>query len=235
LDVTVRARKSRAESAEETREDLLAAGVRVLMKAAPTHAFGHVKADAVAAEAGRTVGAFFHHWPTQGEYHHDLVSFVLSPARSATFPLLQERLSAELAGGASANAAIMSTCRYAFELIPRDPQTIVELLIWSRAVLDQEFRQSIAELYLTLDDSFVHMFDNLLAVIGRKIRPPFTMELVNIVIVAIGQSLAIRRLITPSTIPDDLLGLTVLQLIPLFTSALDDDLPASAFVGINAN
>src|SRR5215207_9324243 len=113
--------ENRAAAAEATRQALLDAGVRILCRDPAAHAFGHLKAPRVSSEAGRTIGAFFHHWDSQQDYVNDLVAYVLIELPSMTFDVLDRRGDEVLASGASVNEAILDTCRASLDLVPQDP------------------------------------------------------------------------------------------------------------------
>jgi AcrR family transcriptional regulator len=214
---------NRAAAAEATRQALLDAGVRILCRDPAAHAFGHLKAPQVSGEAGRTIGAFFHHWDTQQAYVDDLVAYVLTELPSTSFDVLDRRGGDVLAGGASVTEAILDACRASLDMIPQDPQTIVELLLWASAPRDDHIRELARAGYDALDDRNQQFFEGFLALTGRKPRPPFTTRAIGIVISNFGQALALRRAITPGALPDDTLGWALLTLLPLLTTTDGDD------------
>src|SRR3954454_16722287 len=71
----------KAEVSAETRAALLDAGAGLLREEPVGSVLSQLTARAVADRAGRTTGAFFHHWRNQEAYHHDLLAYVLEPAR----------------------------------------------------------------------------------------------------------------------------------------------------------
>src|ERR1700722_20473469 len=71
-----------AAASQQTREELLEAGLRLLLRLPASAAFGHLTANKIATEAGRTSGAFFHQWSTLDAYLHDFVAYVLRPERA---------------------------------------------------------------------------------------------------------------------------------------------------------
>src|SRR3954452_7553215 len=71
----------KAEGSDETRAALLDAGAGLLREEPVGSLLSQLTARAVADRAGRTTGAFFHHWRNQEAYHRDLLAYVLEPAR----------------------------------------------------------------------------------------------------------------------------------------------------------
>src|SRR5947207_2528835 len=126
-------RSRRRTSPDDTRRDLLEAGLRLLAEDPAASAFGHLKAGRVAAEAGRTSGAFFHHWPSQDDYVLDLIDYAFQPEQSATLGVVQQALERSLTAETSAGAALFAVCRAALGSLPNEPQTAIEFLMWKRA------------------------------------------------------------------------------------------------------
>lgn len=215
--------RQRRRSPEETRAALLAAGLEILAADPAEHAFGHLKAARVAAAAGRTQGAFFHHWSTQADYVFDLVDYAFAPERSTTLGVVEESFAAALTTGATLRDAIVGACAAALEAIPSDPQTVIEFLIWKRAVTDREFGGWLLERYRRLDRVHSPMFAQLLALARRRPRPPLTEETLPAVLPALMQSLSIRALVEPSDSAGQLTASVVLVVLPLLTAADDDD------------
>src|SRR4051812_145767 len=74
-------RPTKAEAGAETRASLLEAGAALLREQPVGDVLTQVKARRVAERAGRTIGAFYHHWDTQDAYQRDLLAYVLDPDR----------------------------------------------------------------------------------------------------------------------------------------------------------
>jgi AcrR family transcriptional regulator len=222
-------RARRRTSPEETRRDLLEAGLRLLAEDPAANAFGHLKAGRVAAEAGRTSGAFFHHWASQHDYVLDLIDYAFQPEQSATLGAVQRALERSLTAEESAGAALLAVCRAALESLPKEPQTAIEFLMWKRASADEEFGQWVHERYRSLDAAGAPLFGRLLELTGRRIRAPFTVESAAALVTAVAHGLLLRHLVDDGTYPPDILGWVVIALLPLLTAA-DDDLGAGAVV-----
>src|SRR4051794_4788041 len=88
-------------ASEQTREELLHAGLRLLLELPASSAFGHLTAAKIAAEAGRTTGAFFHQWATLDSYLADFVAYIMRPELSVDLQGTAERLLENLGHGQS--------------------------------------------------------------------------------------------------------------------------------------
>jgi AcrR family transcriptional regulator len=223
--------KTAAEIASRrTRDELLAAGHRLLVEAPAATAFGHLTANRVATAAGRTTGAFFHQWPTIEDYLQDLLAFVMHPDRSVALRSASEAIAAELAAGHPFTDAIIAACRDTVQVTTRDPQTIVELLAWVRSLHDEPFRIQFARLYPGLDADATAVFSALIQLLGREPREPFTVETIAAICTAIAQGLASREALTPGFYPRDVYAWLILSITPLMTRALEDTRTAGKFV-----
>lgn len=217
-------------ASRQTRAELLEAGLHLLSTKPATAALGHLTVASITAEAGRTSGAFFHQWPTLDAYIHDLIGYVLRPERSVNLWQTVERLSVALAGGATFVRALAEAGRDVPERSADDPQTIIELLMWNRALHDEPFRAVVARHYASLDAGAAPAYGELMRMLGRAPRPPFTAESIGAICTAIAQGLALRASLTPGRYPEQIFGWLVASLVPLLTTTEGDDRDAESFV-----
>src|SRR5438309_11360425 len=89
----------KAEVSAETRAALLDAGAGLLREEPVGSVLSQITARAVAERAGRTTGAFFHHWRSQEAYQRDLLAYVLDPERIASVAEAGDAISAGLRAG----------------------------------------------------------------------------------------------------------------------------------------
>jgi AcrR family transcriptional regulator len=211
-------KSGRTESAEATRAALLDAGVRILARDPATSAFGHLKAPLVAAEAGRTIGAFFHHWESQSEYVDSLITHVLTVFPSTGLDLIKQHAS-QLMTGAKTDPmeALLDACRDVQSTIPRDAQTVVELLLWAAAPRDAHIADLARSGYRVLDDQNEEFFSLVVDLLGRRLRPPITSRSLGVLFASIGEAIALRRAIEPNVLPEDAFGWTVVALLSLLS------------------
>ena len=219
-----------AAASQQTRDELLQAGLRLLLRLPASAAFGHLTAGKIAAEAGRTSGAFFHQWPTIDAYLDDFVAYVLRPEMAVHL----ERTTEALATGLQQGLGFADALARAGEGVPqqtaRDPQTIIELLMWSRSLHDEAFRERVARHYGALDAGAAPVFQGLMAVLGRTPRPPFTPETMGAVCTAVAEGLALRAHLSPGFYPGQLYGWVIAALTPLLTREDGDERDAGAYV-----
>jgi AcrR family transcriptional regulator len=182
----------------QTRDELLAAGAH-LLATDPSHAFGVLRASHVARQAGRTTGAFFNIWPTQEAYLRDLVDYVLSPERGTTGTAVANVVAEVLRAGAGENALFLAIALVVLEEVPNDPQTVLELLLWSRAHQEPELQQQLAERYHLLDEAGGEFFSWYLNRTGRKMRRGFDAAQLSATLQDVSQIIALREAVAPGT------------------------------------
>jgi AcrR family transcriptional regulator len=193
-------------------------------------ALGHLKAGRVAAEAGRTTGAFFHHWASQQDYVLDLIDYGFRPEQAESLRAVQADLAEALETGKEVGDALLSACRTALDSIAVEPQTAMEFLMWKRASTDPEFGAWVAERYRDLDAAGAPLFTDLIALTGRQVRPPFTVESAAALVTAVAHGLVLRHAVERQTYPPDILGWVVMALLPLITAADEDHRDAAEIV-----
>jgi AcrR family transcriptional regulator len=207
----------RTESAEATRAALLDAGVRILARDPSTSAFGHLKAPLVAAEAGRTTGAFFHHWESQSDYVDSLITHVLTEFPSAGLDLLEQHASRLVTATTDPMEALLAACRDVQRVIPNDAQTVVEVLLWAAAPRDEHISNLARNGYRVLDDQNEAFFTLIVDLLGRRLRSPITPRVIGVLFASIGQAVALRRTIAPDDLPEEAFGWTVVALLSLLS------------------
>ncbi len=224
------ARNAHAEASALTRKELLDAGVALLTSLPASATFGHLTANRVATAAGRTTGAFFHQWESTDAYLRDLASYVLRPEMSVNLKETTDTLLALIAEGSTFIEALTAAGRDVPHRTAQDPQTVVELLLWNRALHDLEFQGLVRTLYSHLDEGSADTYEGLMALLGREPRPPFTTQSIGAIITSVSQGLAMRASLTPGLYPDDTFGWMILTLIPLLTRPVGDPQDAAEFV-----
>ncbi len=215
---------------QRTRTELLDAGVKLLVDSPATGVFAHLTAQRIVTQAGRSSGAFFHQWSTTEEYLQDLVVHILDPAGATTLGVVAETVGTGMDRGESVAEVIMAAGRRALPMARDDPQTIAEVLLWARALRDPGFPAAFGVAYDRLDAIGGEYFAAFTEHFGREMRPPFSAEVFSAVTAAVTQGLSVRRELTPDFYPEDLLGMVLVALVPLFTREPGDQRDAAAWV-----
>ncbi|MFN0282112.1 MAG: TetR/AcrR family transcriptional regulator [Kineosporiaceae bacterium] len=191
---------SRAEAGELTRLELLAAGAQLLREQPVGAVFNQVTATEVARRAGRTIGAFYHHWHDQDSYRRELLAYVLAPERvpaeetaEAVAGSLEERLPAD--------EVIRRNARANLVLGMHHPAFALSIAMWAQARSDDAVRGLLRRQYQDVTDTLVPMYAALLETYGWAPRPPFTVELIAVMTRALAEGLVLRAVVDPAAVP----------------------------------
>jgi AcrR family transcriptional regulator len=200
-------RPTKAEASAETRSALLEAGAALLRDEPVGTVLNQIKAPVVARLAGRTTGAFYHHWTSQDAYQRDLLAYVLDPAR---IPSTTEAAAAIMGGlqqGVPAQDLLRSAANALFASVRADPFVPLWFGLWARQGSDAQVHDLLHEHYRAVTRQTRPLYEALLAAAGRRLRPPFTADTFAVTITAVCQGLALRVAVEPAAVPLDLPGL----------------------------
>lgn len=201
-----RTRLTRAESREQTRRRLLEAGARVFRH----HGYRGASVEAIAAEAGYTVGAVYSNF----EGKDDLVLALLEEQIGE----ITERV---IAAAGEAKDAVEKLRRGALEwmAVLDDERDFYVLLIefWTLWVRDPELRSEHAERFAALRRALGGLVEEQARQMGLSLR--LSSEEVGAALVALADGLALQRLADREAFSDDLLATLVATLIPALAEA----------------
>jgi AcrR family transcriptional regulator len=196
-----RTRLSRVESKEQTRRRLLEAAARVFRR----RGYRGASVEAIAAEAGYTVGALYSNF----EGKEDLLLALLEEEIGA----ITKRV---VAAAAEADDAIEKLRRGALEwmaVLDEEREFYVLLIeFWTLWVRDPELRREHAERFAALRGALGQLVEEQTRQLGLSLR--LSPEEVGAAVVALADGLALQRLADPEAFSDDLLATLLATLIP---------------------
>lgn len=235
----MRTRKSKAESSAETRTALLDAGATLLREQPVGQVLDQVKAAEVARRAGRTVGAFYHHWPDQESYQRELLEFVFAPARTEAGTAAINAGTRDAQAGVMMEEVVRRRAREDFDAVSANPYLGLSLALWAKHTDDGHVRNLLAGQYRAVTAELVEAYEQFFEFQGWEPRPPFTIEMFAVTLTALVEGLVIRAAVDPDAVPRelptvqsgswrsldgnldqgpwDLFGIVVLALIPSMT------------------
>lgn len=193
-------------TAEDRRRDYLAIGAEMVTnfteaqsRAATVDALANVKVADVADRAGVTKGAVYHVWPSQEEYRKELLQRLLEHSNSKGVRELDELLADPELAGTDPREIMHRYADYVFQALKDDPAFFARFSFYVYAA-----NPEVADLLARGDDAVVEQFspvlDLYLRMLGRRVRPPFTTELMLISINALFQGLCLRYRTSPDLI-----------------------------------
>lgn len=193
-------------TAEDRRRDYLELGARIVTDfnadqamAATVDALANVKVADVADRAGVTKGAVYHVWPSQEAYRKDLLERLLEHNRQTGIREMREVLEdRELLRG-DPRSILLRYADEVFDALKDDPAFFARFSFFVYAA-----NPEVAELLASGDDGVIEDFgpyvEQYLTLVGRRIREPFTTELLLISINSLFQGLCLRYRTSPELI-----------------------------------
>lgn len=195
---------TKAQSAADTRAALIEAGSQLLREQPVGTVLTQVKATEIARRAGRTIGAFYHHWPDQQTYQRDLVEYVLSP----------ERISSTYAAAASAlrdaeddvlmEELVRRGARANFEALQDNPFLVLFMALWAKQGSDEHIQGQLRAHYQAVTARWTRIYEDFFEDQGWEPRPPFTIEMFAVTLTALAEGLTVRAAVDPDAVPLDL-------------------------------
>jgi AcrR family transcriptional regulator len=196
----------KAELSAETRAALLEAGAALLREVPVGAVLSQVTARAVAERAGRTTGAFFHHWRSQDAYQRDLLAYVLDPARIASIDEAREGILGGLREGGDPVRVLEDTARENFQSMQADPYIPLWHALWAKHSSDPYVHELLRRHITSVTGSVAALLHAVVTASGRRFRPPFTLDSLAVAITALAQGLELRVAIQPERVPVSPLG-----------------------------
>lgn len=196
---------AKAAARARTRLALLQSAQRLLLQSPASDPIGALKPSEIArnAEPSRTTGAFYNIWPTFQEFRDELLDYVLSVDRiEVGEPTVDS--ATQLSGLPDVPLAeiIRLAGNVNFDGLPDDPGLLLKHALWSRHRTDPHIRQLLAELYAGVRRQMGPMYETVLARTGRRMRAPYTTDLLLVVLAALGEGLHLRWSVDPDAVPE---------------------------------
>jgi AcrR family transcriptional regulator len=195
---------TKAEAAGQTRRALLEAGAQLLHDQPVGSILNQVKANEVARRAGRTIGAFYHHWPDQESYQRDLVEHVLSPERLPSTAAAAQSVLSDLDDEVLMEEIVRRGGRANFDALRDNPFVPLFMALWSKQGTDEHIHEQLRRHYRTITDQLVPIYSAFFDSQGWEPRPPFTMETFAATLTALAEGLTVRAAVDPDAVPLDL-------------------------------
>lgn len=179
---------------QETRIELLDAGLRMVMRDGLSSGF-NVKVTDVVREANRTTGAAYQIWPSQDEYRLDLASHVASNVSYADPDVVGAALEFALStDDADVWFVVETTGRAYFEHLVSQPNFYVTLHFWATADnLPAAVTTAVQEGYALIQAAFEMFFGAVLDHFGVVIRAPHTLAELTMAATAATEGSALRH------------------------------------------
>jgi len=195
----------KAEAKAATRTALLESAQRLVLASPAADPIGALKPVEIVrrADPPRTTGAFYNIWPTFRDFRDDLLQHLLAPERltvgPATTVMVQGLSNAEDMPLAE---VVRVVANLNFDGLPHDVALLLKQALWSRHRTEPRVRELLAGLYDGVGDMMEPMYEGLLSAAGRRMRTPYTVELLAVVLAALEEGLHLRWAVDPQAVPE---------------------------------
>lgn len=181
---------------------------------------GQLKAADIAHRAGLTTGAFYNRWPNREAFLSEFIDYALSVDRSPTYARLQHMVE-QHEGDA---IALVHDLAYAdIQEIVNNPAFAVHTHLWSLMRARPDITDRMDRMYDEFRASITPMFERVLELLGRELRPPFTISDVVQFFMAAAEGLNLQTATGgPNGPSDELFGRCVTALLPTMTRRKGD-------------
>lgn len=209
-------------ASEQTREELLEAGLRVLLRDGLPPGF-NVKVTDVVKEANRTTGAAYQIWQSQQDFRLDLAVHVARSVSYADPTVLAATLEAALASEDNILGVVNAVGRAYFEHLVARPEFYLSLHFWATADnLPETVRSAVQDSYREIQSSFEAFFGFVLDHFGVAVAEPYTLESLTTAATATTEGMALRyRFATTGEEREELTLLYVRMLSSLLQAMAD--------------
>jgi len=209
-----RSARSNAEAREKTKQALLEAGALVLQKTPADELLSQVKVKDVAREAGVTPAAIYHYWPSQQVFRRALLEYMLEPSRFRSHGELSETLArieaeTERVGRATIRGSSRVGARANIERVRHTESIKLQMALWAKHD-EEDVAELLRRMYHSLEKDFIPLFEALVALEGRRFRPPFTVRDFAVAITALTEGFTLRWNVDPGEVPTELTDMPLL-------------------------
>jgi AcrR family transcriptional regulator len=179
---------------DETRQLLLDVGTRMVYERGVDVGVTHIKLADVVAAAGLTTGAAYRCWENQEAFHQDLaVAAVLwrdGPPNAVTVDHIAELIDERAPLAEVIRAAIEPNLfRY-----PENTEFLTTIGLRACGPTDEALAEAGRQRLETAIESYIDLYRGLAELYGRRVRPPFTMRHVALMLAALSEGFALQAM-----------------------------------------
>lgn len=227
-------RAGRSSRSEQTRQKLLDVGLNMLREEPSERVFEKLQAQAVSSRAGMTTGSFYHHFSGQDGFVVALLEHALGQHPNPPFAEAVAVFEQRIGTGTTFVEALIEACARAVQWRDADATFTLQMMVWAKCHRDPALARRLDRMYQLIEDETTTYYQAILMVIGREMRPPFTLSDYAGTVMALFEGLSLRRAVTPAAVPLDRMGTLLAAITTLMTRPLEDSTDAAAWLEGNA-
>jgi AcrR family transcriptional regulator len=183
-------------TADETRHLLIDTGIAMLHERGVTAGVAHIRLQDVLKRAGLTTGAAYRLWDHQEDFHRDLAA----AATRSRDDVPITRTIAAIRDLVDRRAPLREVIRVAAAThvdglgAGGDGAFLTTLALRATAGHQPELQAASRARHNESIDSFAQLYDTLMKVYGRRLRPPFTLRQFTVAMAALGEGFALHAI-----------------------------------------
>jgi len=212
----------------QARERFLQAGLEAWASLGATDALAGVTPRRVARQAGRQVGALYHHWPRIDLFHRDLLRWALDPARQTRL----DEPAPELRGDQHPVDVVADLARRAFRRSVGEERAVLRFALASVALADSD-PDTASTLWARHHEVLgrdAAVYEGLLAAWGRQVREPLTVEGLATVLAALHDGFGLWHLVDPEAASAELLATAAVAVLAVVSRPVASPVALDPFV-----
>jgi len=212
---------------------MLDVGLTMLRDEPAEHLFERLEAQAISTRAGVTTGSFYHHFANQDGFIGSLLEYALANKTNPPFAQAVAVFEERLAAGATFLDAFMASAARLMEWQQTNPTFPLQMAVWAKSGRDPTMARRLDRMYRLAEDETVEYYEAIVNLLGREMRPPFTLRDLAGTFIAVFEGLSVRRAVSPSAVPQKRLGALLLPIVSMMTRPNDDPDDVGAWLETN--
>jgi len=213
---------------------MLDVGLTLLTDEPADHLFERLEAQAISVRAGVTTGSFYHHFASQDGFIGSLLEYALAKKTNPPFAQAVAVFEERLTAGATFLDAIMASSARLMEWQQTNPTFPLQMAVWAKSGRDPTMARRLDRMYRLVEDETVEYYQAIVNLLGREMRPPFTLRDLATTFIAVFEGLSVRRAVSPAAVPPQRLGALLVPIIGMMTRPTHAGDDVAAWLEANA-
>jgi AcrR family transcriptional regulator len=176
----------------DPRQALVEAGVDLLVESGPAPGVDHVRMADAAHRAGYTSGAAYRYWPNQHEFQRDVIIAALRLRAGSAVADTVAMIRRLVEDGAPFSEIIRVGSAANLHRWPDDAVYFATLALRSATYADEDLRDVSKERLVAGLDEYVDLYEAMLRLSDRRMRPPFTTRHLALLFGALGEGFTLQ-------------------------------------------
>lgn len=153
-----------------------------------------------------TTGAFYRRWPNREAYLSDLLDYALAQTRlGGTDDERTRRMLESLADRPPISRLIALVAAAELDDLAQDPWLALQLCLWPDSRRQEQVREHLQNSYESTSDTWQFAYDMVVNMYRLSLRPDVSTRRLAVLLTALVDGMAIRKVLDPDSVDDDLM------------------------------